>query len=119
MKQNPKKKSSQENQNVDDIKIVRGCPVCKEEYGLDDMFVLEENKGTHLVHSTCPHCRNAIMSVVLISKVGMSSVGVLTDLNIEDALRLKEASPINQDMVIDFHDFFRNNTTKFIEKIIA
>jgi len=102
-------------ENNEEIKIVRECPLCKTDYDLGDMVVLQEGENTHLVHATCPHCQNAILSLVMISPLGLSSVGVMTDLSPDDTLRLKDKKNISDDEVLDFHIFLRKKHEVLIE----
>jgi hypothetical protein len=98
------------------LRLMRECPLCNKEYDMDQMNVLDEYGGTHLVHITCPHCLNAVLLIVMISEFGMSSVGIVTDLAPKDVERLERLDPIGEDDVLNFHLFLREG--KIFEKNI-
>lgn len=92
------------------------CPVCKKNYPKDQADILEQNSTAHLVHITCPSCRHAILAVVVVTQLGMSSVGMLTDLSVADVKRLRQQSDITENEVLDFHTALSNNL--LINKLI-
>lgn len=107
------KGESQFNPIQEQIKLMQECPVCKGQYGVDQPKVLEENGNAHLVHITCPHCQNFILAVIVVSNLGMSSVGMVTDLNESDVKRLRSKNSISEDDLLNFYTFLKNNKFNF------
>ena len=99
------------------LRLMRECPLCSKEYDMDRMNVLEECSGTHLVHIACPHCLNAVLLIVMISEFGMSSVGIVTDLDPNDAIKMQRLESIKEDDVLDFHLFLKQG--RVFEKNIS
>lgn len=83
------------------------CPVCKGAYQANQKNILEERGEAHLVHVTCPHCFNSMMAVVVATQLGLSSVGMLTDLNANDAIRLAHRAPLSEDDLFAFHQLLK------------
>ena len=83
------------------------CPLCSEHYNPDQVKMLSEQDGNHLVHITCDKCLNSILVMVLVSSLGMSSVGIITDLDAADASRLRLYPPISEDELLNFHKFIQ------------
>ena len=110
MKQNNTQKQPIYGSKPEELKVVRECPLCKVSYGLDDTNVLKEKNGTHLVHATCPNCNSAMLSVVVVSQLGMSSIGVMTDLSAKDVNTLNMKGPIEEDELLEFHSILRKNS---------
>lgn len=79
------------------------CPLCGYKYAAEKVAVLEEYAGSHLVHITCPQCHNAVLAMVMVSALGMSSVGIVTDLSSADVLRVRRREPIGEDELLSFH----------------
>lgn len=85
------------------LRIWRECPLCGSDYAASAVAVLEEQASTQLVHLTCPDCANALLAMVMVSPLGMSSVAVVTDLTAADVKRLRCAAPISADDVLGFY----------------
>ncbi|PIZ94655.1 MAG: hypothetical protein COX81_02945 [Candidatus Magasanikbacteria bacterium CG_4_10_14_0_2_um_filter_37_12] len=105
------------NQLLEGLKLMRECPMCKNEYKIERFSVLDEYHGAHLVHIVCPKCANSILALVTISQFGMSSVGMATDLSAEDAKKIFQLDAITDDDVLDFHTMLKNIQTHiFVSK---
>jgi hypothetical protein len=114
MVQNNIEGQSEVKSQPESLRLIRECPLCKKEYNLNDAQVVDEVNNTHLVHATCPHCRSAMLSVVVLSQSGMSSVGVFTDLAVDDLKRIKNKGSISEDELLEFHSNIRKkNFLKF------
>ena len=101
------KNSSQSIQ--ESLKLMNQCPVCKEGYETSEDNILEEKNGAHLIHITCPHCQSKVSAMVMVSQVGLSSVGMVTDLTADDVLRLRNQEPVSENELLDFHVLLKEN----------
>lgn len=88
--------------------VLKQCPLCTTEYGKDDLQVLDEEDGAQLVHVTCHTCKNAILAYIVESGLGLSSVGMLTDLTVLDVMRMQDKSPLSDDDMITMSHAFRD-----------
>lgn len=95
------------------LKMMAQCPLCKKSYSEKEAKVVEEKNSAHLVHITCPHCYHSVLALVVVNQLGMSSVGMITDLNIEDVSRLKKFDPISEDELLNFHSLLKNKQLSF------
>ncbi len=93
--------------HIKGMRVIRDCPLCEGEYELDDMSILKEKNNSMLVHATCPHCNNAVLSVMVVSEVGLSSLGLVTDLSQKDVVRLQDKEPVSDDEFLEFHSLIR------------
>ncbi len=66
--------------------------------------MLEEKSGAHLIHVTCRTCESSIVAVIMTGGIGVSSVGLITDLTGADVVRFKDASPVSSDDVLEAYD---------------
>lgn len=107
----PKKNSniSQSKALQESIKLMRFCPLCKNEFGEEAVRILEQNNAMNLLHITCPRCLGAMLALVLITNLGMSSVGVMTDLDADDVIKLYNKKSISEDDLFDFHYFVKSS----------
>jgi len=103
------KNESQFNPIQEQIRLLQQCPVCKGQYTPKEAKIVEQRQDAHLVHITCPHCHNAILAVVVISDIGMSSVGMVTDLSMEDVRRLRAKDVISENDLLGFHQLLKEN----------
>lgn len=87
----------------DDLKIVTHCPLCEAKYNPLKAKVLDEGEEVHLLHITCDKCGSAVVAVILNTAMGMSSVGLLTDLTPEDVLKFKDRQAVDADDVLSIH----------------
>jgi len=95
------------------LKLMNQCPVCQRQYSEREAKILEEQAGAHLVHITCPHCHNCILAVVVVSQLGMSTVGMVTDLTASDVQRLRARQPVSEDELLGFHQILKTNQFNF------
>ncbi len=81
------------------------CPVCHLRYDPLEAKILDEVDANHLVHIKCRHCQSAIVAVLLTNQLGVSSIGLITDLDSDDVLKFKDQPTISCDEVIEAHEF--------------
>lgn len=86
------------------LKLISYCPLCSMNYSIRDAKVLEENEDTHLMHVVCRRCSSSIIVLMLTGELGISSVGMVTDLTSEDVLKFKDEEEINSDDVLLLHE---------------
>ena len=86
------------------LKVISSyCPVCHSRYNPIEAKILEEKAGAHLIHIRCRHCQVAILALVLVNNLGVSSLGLVTDLTSEEVLKFRSFSPLTCDDVIATH----------------
>ncbi|MBI5221975.1 MAG: hypothetical protein HY980_00545 [Candidatus Magasanikbacteria bacterium] len=96
------------------LRLMNQCPVCKGAYQADRKNILEERGEAHLVHITCPHCHNAIMAVIVANPLGLSSVGMLTDLTASDVSRVYHLDSISEDELFAGHLLLKERNLSMI-----
>ncbi len=69
--------------------------------------MVEENDEAHLIHIECRNCGSSIVALVLTGTMGISSVGLVTDLTSEDVQRFKGGNEVTVDDVIDLHQILQ------------
>ncbi len=85
------------------LRVISSCPVCNRRYQHGVLQVLEEKDDAHLVYLKCQRCRSSVLAVVLANQMGVSSVGLVTDLDSADVLRLRRRSNVSTNDVLDVH----------------
>lgn len=99
-------------------KIIGLCPLCQAKTQAMEANILEEAGESHLLHLRCRHCQAAILALVTITPVGLSSVGMITDLTVVDAQRFKEAGALAADEIINLNLLLKDgvNFYQLLEK---
>ncbi len=95
------------------VQLISYCPLCQSSYSPQQAHVLGETADSHLLHIECGNCANAILALVLISTVGVSSVGMVTDLAFDEVALYKDAEAVTTDDVIDLHEALSNEDAFF------
>ncbi|MFH1947562.1 MAG: hypothetical protein ABIJ23_05410 [Candidatus Magasanikbacteria bacterium] len=104
-----KSQKPSENSTEESLRVMNQCPVCKGSYQPVKKNILRKKGDAHLIHITCPHCSNSVMAVVLATPVGLSSVGMVTDLKANDVLRVYNQEAISEDELLGFHQLLKTN----------
>lgn len=93
----------------DALKVIAVCPLCEAPAQSMKAAVLEEGRESHLVHMTCGKCSHALLAVVVSVHGGISSLGVLTDLQADEVVKYRRASPLCFDDVLAIHQWLQAN----------
>ncbi len=90
--------------------LLAHCPLCQAAYGDGAVQLLGEMAPTlaargksRLFHLTCKNCARAVLAVILESAQGVSSIGLVTDLEAQDAVRVHATPPLSADDVVKAH----------------
>lgn len=78
--------------------------------------ILEERDDAHLMHVECRKCGSSIVALVLAGGLGISSVGLITDLTSEDVLKFKNTRDVRSDDVIELHEILERGAS-FLDKL--
>lgn len=89
--------------NLDSIDIVSYCPLCESRRENLTTEILAESSAARLVHTHCENCESFIVSLVLTSSIGVSSIGLVSDLTGEDVIRFKDMPVITYDDALEFY----------------
>ena len=92
------------------LSLITRCPLCDAAFDPLEAQVLGEGERGHLLHIRCRSCEQAVLAIVTVSKKGIFSMGLLTDLTSEDALRFHHASPVTADDVLRTHALLADET---------
>ncbi len=100
-------------------KILAHCPLCQSAYPTSLIRLLGERGTMRLFHCTCNSCGHAVLAVVLETSGSVSSVGLVTDLEVTDALRFQNARPVTGDECIAIHRLLETNSQSFCERLCS
>ena len=72
----------------DALRLISRCPICNGNYVAEQAKVFARHETATLIHLTCDSCKSNFVAMILTLGQGLSSVGMVTDLNFEDEFRL-------------------------------
>lgn len=98
-------------------KLISNCPLCHAEYKNEHIQLVGQHGTSRLFHCTCNDCGNAMLAIILESNGGISSVGLMTDLEAQDAIRMQNADPVSADDCIQVHQLLKKDSKQFVETI--
>ena len=76
------------------------CPLCNKEYQPDNLKLVEQAGETILAHSHCPVCAGAVLSLLYKDFLGITLLGLVTDLDYADTMRLKGGELVDEDGIL-------------------
>jgi hypothetical protein len=91
------------------LRVVSRCPVCHHSYNPMEAKILDESDGAHLVHVRCKRCHSAIVALILMNNFGISSVGLVTDLDGNEVKKFKDLPEISTNDVLAMHEFLKSS----------
>ena len=98
------------------LKFINKCPLCGKVYNPEQAYLFAEENTAHLIHITCNHCQGYFVAMILMLGHGLSSVGMVTDLSLEDVKRLYKSSEITLDEALSGYKLMK--TTQFNSLIL-
>ena len=99
-------------------KLLAHCPLCSSAYQTSAIQLLGERGTTRLFHCTCGRCGHAVLAVVLQNSGSVSSMGLVTDMEVQDAIRFQGRGPVTSDECIQFHQLLETQSQRFVESLL-
>ncbi len=91
------------------LKLINHCPVCGRDYKSQAGKLFINENQARFIHFTCGYCQSHFMAMVTMMPKGMSTIGMVTDLNLKDVQKLYKTSPITVDETIEGHRMFHSS----------
>jgi transcription elongation factor Elf1 len=99
------------------LRLVSSCPLCGAKYTQECASIIEENKSAFLIHVQCQKCQSSVVSTMTRGQVGVSSVGLITDLTSDDVAKFHREQPLDSEDVLDLHDFLQDNSVALQQEL--
>jgi hypothetical protein len=103
----PKKDQPQSWQEI--LRVISRCPVCGSVYNTQKAKLFAQHEEANMVHFSCDSCEGNFIAMVMTLNHGLSTVGLVSDLDFEDARRKFSFPSITVDEVISYHQQIINN----------
>ena len=99
-------------------RLLAHCPLCHAAYLPAEIRLIGEKGSSRLFHCNCTACGYAVLAVILETPGSVSSVGLVTDLEIQDALRFKDATPITADECLNLHHALEQDAKAWCRRLL-
>ena len=86
--------------------LVKECVRCQASTTSLHAKTVGSSSDAELLHISCEACQGALIALVFTSGERVSSVGLVSDLSLQDVQQLHTAKPMHSDEVIQAHLFF-------------
>lgn len=100
------------------LKIMSSCPVCQGKYNKDSVVIVDKNEDSYLLHITCPHCASNVLAYVMPTGVGLTTIGLLTDMQSYEVDKFSKLGPITNNDILDFYKMLNQDSKVFIHNIL-
>ena len=97
--------------------LVTRCPFCSAEYDLDGAQVIGEENEATMVYITCSECESSIVAIVAMSGLGIVSLGLVTDMTIEDTKRLTDAGKVTSNELLEVYELLEKRQHQALKKL--
>ncbi len=77
------------------LQVFKHCPLCQANYGAGAVEIITGLGKGQMLYAYCASCHRGILSMAYQSKGWVSSVGMMTDLSLEEARELSEKEPLS------------------------
>lgn len=94
--------------NLQALKNISHCPLCRKKYQPLQATLLEENEEAHLIYIKCSHCQSSMVVLIMSQGPVVSSMGVVTDLNPKDLAKIKQRGFLKEDDILAVHNLFKD-----------
>jgi len=91
------------------LKIISRCPVCHYQYNPVEAKVLDENDGAHLIYVKCKRCQSAVLALVMTNHLGITSIGLITDLDSYEVMKFADLAVVNEDDVLSIYQLLADD----------
>jgi len=101
----------------DNMQLVTRCPFCSAEYDLDGAQVIGEENNATMVYITCSECESSIVAIVAMSGLGVVSLGLVTDMTIEDTKKFMKEKQVSSDEFLSIYEALNKNHQNVIKQL--
>lgn len=99
--------------SYENLKIMNNCPVCKAKYNPLEAKIIDEKENVHLMHVKCKKCQSSVLVLVYINNVGINSIGLITDLEMNEVMDYCYQESISSNDVLTMYQALKKEINIF------
>ncbi len=100
-------------------RLIVECPLCHAAYPEDAVKPLGETAAGKLFHCSCGACGRSMMALMRENTGYVSTIGLVTDQTVADAVRLTERAPISADECIGAHVLLEEESRDLVKRLLG
>ena len=85
------------------LKLVKNCPVCNSKYTEKSVAIAAEIESGYLMYFSCQKCSSSLLAQIVEMPFGLIGSAMLTDLELNEVLKFKNAEKVNVDDVLEVY----------------
>lgn len=89
------------------IKYISACPFCGMKLNASQAKIISQNDNSSLIHVSCNKCKCSVLASLAFNPMGISSIGLATDLTYSDVIKFKNAPIITADHILEAYSQFK------------
>ena len=92
---------------MNQVNLLMKCSICGKKYGEKSIKIVQSKKDAILVHVNCNFCQSSSLAVInkgMQNNDSIVTLGILTDLDYEEACSVLKREPISSDEVLDLYE---------------
>jgi hypothetical protein len=101
------------------LRLISKCPLCSEQYQPFQASIVEEKADAQLVHITCRKCQSSVVALIVDGHLGLSSIGLITDLSSSDVERFKTSPAITEQHIFAAYKELKDNKSDLRKKLLT
>jgi len=91
------------------IKLIKKCPVCTQEYQQSTIQILEENEYGLLTYASCHKCGSNLLTKFSSLPQGIIGNAILTDLKPQEVMDFVAGYELEADQILDMQEMIHTN----------
>jgi len=95
--------------------ILAKCTICRNVFERSEFTVLEDQARKTTLHVTCRKCNTAALIFLSAAQDGAVGLGIVTDLNREEAIKMFGREAVSADEIIDMHQLVSKHKGSFTD----
>ena len=92
------------------IKLIKKCPVCANDYNQSQIQVLHESDYGILTYATCKKCSSNLLTKFSSLPQGIVGNAILTDLKPQEVIDFAIGDDLEADQILDMQKMIKDNS---------
>ncbi len=99
-------------------RLIVECPHCHTTYTEETVTLVRDEGERQLFHCACPSCKRSMIAFIRDHEGWISTMGVVTDLDAADAVRLAVRSPVDADECIHAYQYISQQSQNLCQILL-
>jgi transcription elongation factor Elf1 len=92
------------------LKVIATCPVCQNKYESQAVKIVEQQADAYVLHINCSKCNSSVLAYAVQTPMGVTTIGLLTDLQSVEVKRFLRQAAISEDDVLRIYEAIHSSS---------